>query len=58
MAPASLQAQEFVTVEEVERRLSWTPGRTIDALETLLEVRSLTNFIFSAPFLFHNFLKY
>ncbi|KAK4278453.1 hypothetical protein QN277_016297 [Acacia crassicarpa] len=31
------QAQGFVTVEEVERRLSWTPGRTIDALETLLK---------------------
>ncbi|XP_028795226.1 vacuolar protein sorting-associated protein 22 homolog 1-like isoform X1 [Neltuma alba] len=31
------QAQGFVTVEEVGRRLSWTPGRTIDALETLLK---------------------
>ncbi|XP_054799619.1 vacuolar protein sorting-associated protein 22 homolog 1-like isoform X2 [Prosopis cineraria] len=34
------QAQGFVTVEEVERRLSWTSGRTIDALETLLETSS------------------
>ncbi|XP_027343799.1 vacuolar protein sorting-associated protein 22 homolog 1 isoform X2 [Abrus precatorius] len=31
------QAQGFVTVEEVERRLSWTSGRAIDALETLLD---------------------
>ena len=48
MAPASLQAQGFVTVEEVERRLSWTPGRTIDALETLLDVRSLTFYFVSS----------
>ncbi|KAF3955399.1 hypothetical protein ACB098_06G040600 [Castanea mollissima] len=31
------QAQGFVTVEEVERRLSWTSGRAIDALDTLLD---------------------
>ncbi|XP_047317370.1 vacuolar protein sorting-associated protein 22 homolog 1 [Impatiens glandulifera] len=31
------QAQGFVTVEEVERRLSWSTGRATDALETLLE---------------------
>ncbi|KAL8118424.1 hypothetical protein AgCh_016087 [Apium graveolens] len=31
------QAQGFVTVEEVERRLSWSSGRAIDALETLLD---------------------
>ncbi|CAG7884482.1 vacuolar protein sorting-associated protein 22 homolog 1 [Brassica rapa] len=31
------QGQGFVTVEEVQRRLSWTSGRVIDALETLLE---------------------
>lgn len=31
------QAQGFVTVEEVERRLSWSTGRAIDALDTLLE---------------------
>ncbi|KAK4278454.1 hypothetical protein QN277_016297 [Acacia crassicarpa] len=36
-AISKLKAQGFVTVEEVERRLSWTPGRTIDALETLLK---------------------
>lgn len=27
-----------MTVEEVERQLSWSSGRAIDALETLLEV--------------------
>ncbi|XP_044473483.1 vacuolar protein sorting-associated protein 22 homolog 1-like [Mangifera indica] len=31
------QAQGFVTVDEVERRLSWTTGRAIDALDTLLD---------------------
>ncbi|MED6143941.1 hypothetical protein PIB30_010606 [Stylosanthes scabra] len=31
------QAQGYVTVEEVERRLSWTSGRAIDALDTLLD---------------------
>jgi ESCRT-II complex subunit VPS22 len=31
------QGQGFVIVEEVQRRLSWTSGRVIDALETLLE---------------------
>lgn len=31
------QAQGFVTVEEVERRLSWSARRAIDALDTLLE---------------------
>ncbi|RVW40307.1 Vacuolar protein sorting-associated protein 22-like 1 [Vitis vinifera] len=31
------QAQGFVTVEEVERRLSWPSGRATDALETLLD---------------------
>ncbi|TYJ48712.1 hypothetical protein E1A91_A01G082900v1 [Gossypium mustelinum] len=31
------QAQGYVTVDEVERRLSWTHGRAIDALDTLLE---------------------
>ncbi|TXG67609.1 hypothetical protein EZV62_008884 [Acer yangbiense] len=31
------QAQGFVTVDEVERRLSWTSGRAIDALDTLLD---------------------
>ncbi|XP_074310957.1 vacuolar protein sorting-associated protein 22 homolog 1 isoform X1 [Silene latifolia] len=31
------QAQGFVAVEDVERRLSWSSGRAIDALETLLE---------------------
>jgi hypothetical protein len=34
-----LQGQGFVTVDEVERRLSWTSGRAIDALDTLLDVR-------------------
>ncbi|GAB2232670.1 hypothetical protein Droror1_Dr00011715 [Drosera rotundifolia] len=32
------QAQGFVTVDEVERRLSWSSGRAIDALDSLLEV--------------------
>ncbi|KAL8046393.1 hypothetical protein ABFX02_08G174900 [Erythranthe guttata] len=31
------QGQGFVTVDEVERRLSWSSGRATDALETLLE---------------------
>ncbi|KAG7031410.1 Vacuolar protein sorting-associated protein 22-like 1 [Cucurbita argyrosperma subsp. argyrosperma] len=31
------QAQGYVTVEEVERRLSWTSGRAVDALDTLLD---------------------
>ncbi|XP_051135313.1 vacuolar protein sorting-associated protein 22 homolog 1 [Andrographis paniculata] len=31
------QGQGFVTVDEVERRLSWSTGRATDALETLLE---------------------
>ncbi|RXI03535.1 hypothetical protein DVH24_004187 [Malus domestica] len=31
------QAQGFVTVPEVERRLSWTTGRAIDAFDTLLD---------------------
>lgn len=32
------QAQGFVTVDEVERHLSWTSGRAIDVLDILLEV--------------------
>ncbi|CDP05766.1 unnamed protein product [Coffea canephora] len=31
------QAQGFVTVDEVQRRLSWPSGRATDALETLLD---------------------
>ncbi|KAF9613707.1 hypothetical protein IFM89_010149 [Coptis chinensis] len=31
------QAHGYVTVDEVERRLSWSSGRAIDALDTLLE---------------------
>ncbi|XP_044473233.1 vacuolar protein sorting-associated protein 22 homolog 1-like [Mangifera indica] len=31
------QAQGFVTVDEVERQLSWTTGRAIDALDVLLD---------------------
>lgn len=31
------QAQGFVTVDEVQRRLNWSSGRATDALETLLE---------------------
>ncbi|KAG1326504.1 vacuolar protein sorting-associated protein 22 [Cocos nucifera] len=31
------QAQGYVTVEEIVKRLSWPSGRAIDALETLLE---------------------
>ncbi|KAL9275679.1 Vacuolar protein sorting-associated protein 22 homolog 1-like protein [Drosera capensis] len=30
-------AQGFVTVDEVERRLSWSSGRAVGALDTLLE---------------------
>ncbi|MCI07359.1 vacuolar protein sorting-associated protein 22-like [Trifolium medium] len=33
----TLSGQGFVTVDEVERRLSWTSGRAIDALDTLLD---------------------
>ncbi|XP_035549844.1 vacuolar protein sorting-associated protein 22 homolog 1 isoform X2 [Juglans regia] len=36
-AISKLKAQGFVTVDEVERRLSWTSGRAIDALDTLLD---------------------
>ncbi|KAK9170540.1 hypothetical protein Syun_002680 [Stephania yunnanensis] len=31
------QANGFVTVDEIERRFSWSSGRAADALETLLE---------------------
>ncbi|KAL2523686.1 Vacuolar protein sorting-associated protein [Abeliophyllum distichum] len=31
------QGQGYVTVDEVQRRISWSSGRAIDALETLLE---------------------
>ncbi|KAH0434466.1 hypothetical protein IEQ34_026824 [Dendrobium chrysotoxum] len=31
------QGQGYVTVEEVEKRLSWSSGRAMDALETLLK---------------------
>ncbi|PQM40767.1 vacuolar protein sorting-associated protein 22 homolog 1 [Prunus yedoensis var. nudiflora] len=31
------EAQGFVIVDEVERRLSWTTGRAIDAFDTLLD---------------------
>lgn len=33
-----MQARGFVLAEEVEKRFSWSSGRAIDALETLLEV--------------------
>ncbi|KAK4852684.1 hypothetical protein QYF36_026179 [Acer negundo] len=36
-AISKLKAQGFVTVDEVERRLSWTPGCVVDALDTLLD---------------------
>ncbi|XP_013600700.1 PREDICTED: vacuolar protein sorting-associated protein 22 homolog 1 isoform X3 [Brassica oleracea var. oleracea] len=36
-AISKLKGQGFVTVEQVQRRLSWASGRVIDALETLLE---------------------
>lgn len=39
------QAQGFVTVDEVERRLSWTSGRAIDALDTLLDVREINTLL-------------
>jgi ESCRT-II complex subunit VPS22 len=31
------QAEGFVTVEQVERKFSWSTGRAIDVLETLLK---------------------
>ncbi|XP_042406458.1 vacuolar protein sorting-associated protein 22 homolog 1-like isoform X2 [Zingiber officinale] len=31
------QAHGYVTIEELEKRLSWSSGRAIDALETLLK---------------------
>lgn len=40
------QAQGYVTVDEVERRLSWTSGRAVDALDTLLDV-SFSSYLFS-----------
>ncbi|XP_060972241.1 vacuolar protein sorting-associated protein 22 homolog 1 isoform X2 [Cannabis sativa] len=36
-AISKLKAQGFVTIDEVERRLSWTSGRATDALDTLLD---------------------
>lgn len=33
-----MQAHGYVTIEELEKRLSWSSGRAIDALETLLKV--------------------
>ncbi|KAE8732454.1 hypothetical protein F3Y22_tig00002069pilonHSYRG00009 [Hibiscus syriacus] len=36
-AISKLKAQGYVTVDEVERRISWTHGRAIDALNTLLD---------------------
>ncbi|KAG6634589.1 vacuolar protein sorting-associated protein 22 homolog 1 isoform X2 [Carya illinoinensis] len=36
-AISKLKAQGFVTVDEVERQFSWTSGRAIDALDTLLD---------------------
>ncbi|RWW08105.1 hypothetical protein GW17_00028477, partial [Ensete ventricosum] len=36
-AISKLKAQGYVTIEEVEKRLSWSSGRAIDALETLLK---------------------
>ncbi|KAF2285794.1 hypothetical protein GH714_007810 [Hevea brasiliensis] len=36
-AISKLKAQGYVTVDEVEGRLSWTSGRATDALDTLLD---------------------
>ncbi|URE45893.1 synthase [Musa troglodytarum] len=36
------QAQGYVTIEELEKRLSWSSGRAIDALETLLKMKDKT----------------
>jgi len=33
-----MQAEGYVTVEQVEKEFSWSTGRAIDALETLLKV--------------------
>ncbi|VAI34883.1 unnamed protein product [Triticum turgidum subsp. durum] len=32
-----MQAKGYVTVEQVEKEFSWSTGRVIDALETLLK---------------------
>ena len=32
-------------VDEVKRRLSWTSGRAIDTLDTLLDINSLIIFV-------------
>jgi hypothetical protein len=33
-----MQTEGYVTVEQVEKEFSWSTGRAIDALETLLKV--------------------
>jgi len=38
-----MQARGYVLVEEVEKRFSWSSGRAIDALETLLEVNAFSS---------------
>jgi len=50
----SAQGQGFVIVEEVQRRLSWTSGRVIDALETLLEV-CICNSLLQLDYVLHYF---
>nr|CAB3475845.1 unnamed protein product [Digitaria exilis] len=35
------KAEGYVTVEQVEKEFSWSTGRAIDALETLLKVEGL-----------------
>ncbi|KAK9156599.1 hypothetical protein Scep_003173 [Stephania cephalantha] len=40
-AISKLKANGFVTVDEIERRFSWSSGRAADALETLLEVSAI-----------------
>jgi hypothetical protein len=48
-----MQAEGFVTVEQVERKFSWSTGRAIDVLETLLKVNPAPAFpLFKQPLCF------
>jgi hypothetical protein len=42
-----MQARGYVTVEQVEKEFSWSTGRAIDALETLLKVNTASEFLFT-----------
>ena len=44
-----------MTVEEVEKRLSWSSGRATDALETLLDVSFYCSLLLYFPVAFRNF---